>query len=71
MLPAVLAGPGGAIFAWGIRRRKAKAERRRAARPAPQPAPPEFGQQPVGAGHHGVPNPHLQHDVVRRSVGGR
>jgi predicted RND superfamily exporter protein len=71
MLPAVLAGPGGAIFAWGIRRRKAKAERRRAARPAHQPAPPEFGQQPVGAGHHGVPNPHLQHDAVRRSVGGR
>jgi predicted RND superfamily exporter protein len=67
MLPAVLMGPGGAIFAWGIRRKQARSEERlrhdrqqsRAAEPA---------RQPVGAAaHQAIPEPHLQGEAIRRS----
>jgi len=70
MLPAVLMGPGGAIFAWGIRRKQTRSEkqqddarhRARAAEPA---------RQPVGAAAHEIiPEPHLQPEAIRRSYSG-
>jgi predicted RND superfamily exporter protein len=67
MLPAILAGPGGAIFAWGIRRKKDRGQRQRLSeRRQTEPA-----TAPVGAGHHGsIPEPHLQPGAVRRTYSG-
>ncbi|MEX2139288.1 MAG: MMPL family transporter [Pirellulales bacterium] len=69
MLPAILAGPGGAIFAWGIRRKQARSEARRHA--AHERAPAEPVRQPVGAAaHESIPGPHHQSDSIRRSFSG-
>jgi predicted RND superfamily exporter protein len=69
MLPAILAGPGGAIFAWGIRRKQARSEASRHA--ATRERPMEPARQPVGAAaHEAIPDPHLQADAIRRSYSG-
>jgi hypothetical protein len=70
MLPAVLMGPGGAIFAWGIRRKQARSEaRQRQARERSRVAEP--ARQPVGAAaHESIPEPHLQPEAIRRSFSG-
>jgi predicted RND superfamily exporter protein len=70
MLPAVLMGPGGAIFAWGIRRKQARSEaRQREARERAHV--PEPARQPVGAAaHESIPEPHLQPEAIRRSYSG-
>jgi predicted RND superfamily exporter protein len=70
MLPAVLMGPGGAIFTWGIRRKQARSEERqrqgRERAHVPEPA-----RQPVGAAaHESIPEPHLQPEAIRRSFSG-
>jgi predicted RND superfamily exporter protein len=69
MLPAILAGPGGAIFAWGIRRKQGRQEARR--RAMHERAPAEPVRQPVGAAaHEAIPEPHLQSDSIRRQFSG-
>jgi hypothetical protein len=69
MLPAILAGPGGAIFAWGVRRKQAQNETHRHGARERQPAEPE--RQPVGAAaHEAIPDPHMQSDSIRRSFSG-
>jgi hypothetical protein len=70
VLPAVLMGPGGAIFTWGIRRKQARSEERqrqgRERAHVPEPA-----RQPVGAAaHESIPEPHLQPEAIRRSFSG-
>jgi predicted RND superfamily exporter protein len=70
MLPAMLAGPGGAVFAWGIRRKQGRSdERRRRAHEEKHTGKPESA--PVGAAAHtAVPEPHMQPEAVRRSFSG-
>jgi hypothetical protein len=71
MLPAVLAGPGGAIFAWGIRRKQARSEARKGGRSRESGTTPEPARQPVGAAaHESIPEPHLQPEAIRRSFSG-
>lgn len=66
-LPAILAGPGGAIFAWGIRRKETRAEaRRERARQRRGIDRPMGVPVPAGA-HESIPEPHLQHEPARRT----
>ena len=69
LMPAILAGPGGAIFAWGIRRRQAKSEARRQRRDTVRPADGDRVPQPVGAAHDSLPHPHLHTQPARGSYG--
>ncbi|MDZ4820621.1 MAG: MMPL family transporter [Planctomycetota bacterium] len=66
MLPAVLAGPGGAIFAWGIRRKMARQKQANSSSKHGHDAK-QKGKQlepastvPFGNKHEPVPQPHLQ-----------
>jgi hypothetical protein len=69
LMPAILAGPGGAIFAWGIRRKHARAEDRRRRKERIRVHDQELEPQPVGAGHDTMPHPHLHSHPTRGSYG--
>ena len=71
MLPAILAGPAGAIFAWGIRRKQARAEaRRKRARERIRSDLPVGVGVGAGASAQAVPEPHLQPERIGRSYRG-
>jgi predicted RND superfamily exporter protein len=69
LMPAILAGPGGAIFAWGIRRKQERAEVRRQRRERIRVHDQGLEPQPVGAGHDSMPHPHLHSHPTRGSYG--
>ena len=62
LLPAILAGPLGAVFAWGVRRRTAKSQTGVESR-ARQRAAAMSAHRPDL-----VPEPHMKHESARRSV---
>lgn len=67
MMPAILSGFGGRVFAWGIRRKEARKRARAGDAGRPTPGERELSPALTAAGREGIPEPHHMGDGRRRS----